>query len=168
MNASAPGLVSAATVRAHIEILHAQAARALNGAERPGVLQLSTTADHSGLSIEAFIWFHGLIGKSAVVRCALWCRHFDHHRLPCQSFGSRCQPSRSRAAMILFCSTLPMRSVDNIKSFTRNLRHRHLALAREVRADVLLPSVGLEPRFLLRRDVLRSKSLSGHQVSPLR
>ena len=40
MNASAPGLVSAATVRAHIELLHAQAARALNGAERPGVLQL--------------------------------------------------------------------------------------------------------------------------------
>ena len=40
MNASAPGLVSAATVRAHIELLHAQAARALDGAERPGVLQL--------------------------------------------------------------------------------------------------------------------------------
>jgi hypothetical protein len=40
VNANAPGLVDAATVRAHLELVHDHAARALNGADRPGFLQL--------------------------------------------------------------------------------------------------------------------------------
>jgi hypothetical protein len=51
VNATAPGVVATATVRAHIELLHAQAARAFDGAERPGVLQLVSIDPTGGAAV---------------------------------------------------------------------------------------------------------------------
>lgn len=40
MNAHSPVQADAATVRSFVQVLHVQAARALAGADRPGLLQL--------------------------------------------------------------------------------------------------------------------------------